>query len=132
MLLGIFSCDGSPAQLSALLEQATRHAPLCVTLWLTLARLQPTVEAAAGDAGAAAAEGCCCCCWPIKSDSTVVAGGAAVASGAATNVDGCVPGVRVLLCPNGCCDCWMFFSFQQPAQLKGRLVPAAQCCDRKK
>ena len=48
MLLGIFSCDGSPAQLSALLEQATRHAPLCVTLWLTLARLQPTVERRAG------------------------------------------------------------------------------------
>ena len=27
MLLGIFSCDGSAAQLTALLEQATRHAP---------------------------------------------------------------------------------------------------------
>ena len=41
-LLAIYSCDGSAEQLTQLLKQAVQHAPLSLTLWHALARLQPT------------------------------------------------------------------------------------------
>jgi len=40
-LLAVYSCDGSAEQLTQLLRQAVRHAPLSLTFWHALARLQP-------------------------------------------------------------------------------------------